>query len=1091
MNGYYRFPTIRGDQVVFAADDDLWSVPSTGGVARRLTAGVAQASHPKLSPDGRWLAFTGRDDGPAEIYVMNASGGEARRLTWQGAYALAVGWTPDGAQVVYASSAAQPSSRITNLWTVPVDGGVPQRLPWGYAASNAWGPNGMVALGRFTADPARWKRYRGGTAGRIWVDRQGDGAFEPLPMPAGNYAAPMWIGDRLYFIGDPDGYGNLYSCRPDGSDWTRHTGHTRFYARGASTDGTHIIYHCGGDLRLFDPADGSDRALTVTLDSARPQLRPRWIDTAGSLQGFSLAPKGDGVAVNARGRCFAMGPWHGPARAAGSEPGVRHRMPEWLHDGQRVAVVSDATGEERLEVRIPGDPDPVCTFGDLDVGRVTAIAPSPVADLIALTNHRHELLLIDLESGSMEQIASSEYGRIGRPAWSSDGQWLSFNVPVSESGSAIRLFHLADRSTTDVTSGEFMDINPDWDPDGKYLYFVSYRDFTPVWDSLLFDLGFTFGGRPYLVTLQKGLSNPFLPIDDPGGDEEKPKDTPAESTEGAPEEPAPHTGGTEGAGDSDSAKPADDAPKPVQIDLDGLAERVCVFPVPEQRYAFAGGVHGKVVLGWFPVKGPEPGEHDGGMELAAWDLHERKLDHLMGGVRGVAFSADHKWILLNLEPNRLRLLKAGDKPDAHAPATAGRKSGWIDLNRVRIQVLPVPEWRQMVREAWRLQRDHFWTEDMSGVDWREVLERYLPLVDRLGSRSELSDLIWEMQGELGTSHCYEYGGDYRPSPWAGVGMLGADVCWDSETASWRITRVIHGDSWLVDADSALREPGVGLVEGDRILAVNGTPLDADTPPERLMENQAGQLIELRVQRQGDEAPESVVIRALGSEYSARYRDWVNANRAVVHQRFNGRVGYLHVPDMMDRGFSEFHRGYLTEMGREGLIVDVRFNGGGCVSGLLLEKLARKIIGYDVPRRGKPMSYPIQTYPGPIVAITNEDAGSDGDIFSHGFKLMKLGTLVGKRTWGGVIGISPDMPLMDGAITTQPEYSFWFNDVGWAVENYGTDPDIEVEIRPQDYRDGRDPQLDTAMRVMEEQLAGRPASPPDFGPRPSNRPPRLD
>ncbi|HVA28450.1 MAG TPA: PDZ domain-containing protein, partial [Candidatus Baltobacteraceae bacterium] len=413
----------------------------------------------------------------------------------------------------------------------------------------------------------------------------------------------------------------------------------------------------------------------------------------------------------------------------------------------------------------------------------------------------------------------------------------------------------------------------------------------------------------------------------------------------------------------------------------------------------------------------------------------------------------------------------------------GRKSGWVDLDRADVEVVPRDEWAQMYREAWRLQTEHFWVADMSDIDWDRVYDRYQALLPRVRTRSELSDLIWEMHGELGTSHAYEWGGDYRIPPQYQRGFLGADLAWDDAREGYRIDRIYRGDSWNRENDSPLAEPGLDVREGDALVAIGGKRLSKSTGPDRLLVNGAGREVAITVKTRKDEE-RTVLVKTLASESPLRYRAWVDANRRYVHERSNGNVGYVHIPDMGPWGFAEFHRGYLNEFDRRGLIVDVRYNRGGHVSPLLLEKLARKRVGYDTPRYGAAVPYPPESVGGPMIALTNQFAGSDGDIFSHCFKLYKLGPLVGKRTWGGVIGIEPYHELVDGTLTTQPEYSFWFTDVGWGVENYGTDPDYDVDFAPQDYREGRDPQMDFALRLMEGALEHAIDVRPDLSTRPS-------
>jgi len=505
------------------------------------------------------------------------------------------------------------------------------------------------------------------------------------------------------------------------------------------------------------------------------------------------------------------------------------------------------------------------------------------------------------------------------------------------------------------------------------------------------------------------------------------------------------------------------------------------------------GSHDKVLFSSFPVEGslgrtwwssdapPAKGK------IEAYDFKRNEKSVLIDGITSFRASADAKAIIYQAG-HRLRVTPASRKPNGPGPGERpsekpGRESGWIDLGRVKVSVEPAEEWRQMFREAWRLQRDHFWTEDISGIDWQRVHERYRPLLDRVSTRSELADLIWEMQGELGTSHAYEIGGDYRKTPDYRQGFLGADLAFDPSTESYRISRILKGDTWSESEGSPLARAGVNVRTGDRIVAVGGRRVGKDATPHEVLVNQAGEEVTLTVVSGNSDAPRTVCVKTLRTELPVRYREWVEENRRRVREATGGRVGYVHIPDMGPKGYSEFHRAYLTECERDGLIVDVRFNGGGHVSQLIIEKLSRKVLGYDFPRYGTFDTYPEHTVRGPIVGITNECAGSDGDIFSHCFKAGKLGPMIGTRTWGGVIGIWPRHSLVDGGVTTQPEFSSWFIGVEWGLENYGVDPDIEVPILPQDYRRGEDPQLARAVQEAMRLLETSSPRPPKPAPRP--------
>lgn len=1052
--GYLRQPTIAGDAVVFVCDDDLWRVDATGGVARRLTAGLGEPSTPALSPDGRWLAYVGRDEQHPEVYVMPAAGGQARRLTWLGPDVMVRGFAPDG-RILFVSTYGQPFFRNYRAFTLSVDGGLPELLPYGQVNHLAFGPNGAKVIGRNTADPARWKRYRGGTAGHLWVDASGRGEFVRLDL-AGNLTSPLWIGDRIYFLSDAEGVGNLYSCRPDGSDVRRHTDHDDYYARHASSDGRRIVYQCGASIWLFDAAADRNERIEIDVPAHRTQAARRFVAAADFLAAFNVHPAGHSLAIEARGKLFSFALWEGAVRRHGEAQVGRYRLGQWLADGSTLVAVSDASGEERIEV-FEGEGGRTLPW---DVGRVIALRAAPRGRRIALANHRNEVLIGDVASGELQRIDRSDAGRSEELAWSPDGEWLAYPFWTSLRHCAIKLAEIATLRTTLVTQPEFRDWSPAFDPDGKYLYFLSARTFDPVYDAVQFELSFPRAARPYLIALQADARPPFEP---------EPK----------------------GMKRDEASRPKADTPVEVRVDLDGIANRVAAFPVPEGRYGQIAGASARALWTVFPIAGAHGrgGHKDTPGRLEAFDFDAMKAETLAERADRFELAADHATLIVR-DGKRLRALDATAKPEAnHAraerPDECSRATGWIDLARVRVALDPRAEWRQMLREVWRLQRDQFWVEDMSGVDWNAVYRLYEPLLERVATRAELSDLIWEMQGELGTSHAYETGGDHRQPPPVALGFLGADLRPTADGAGYEIAEIVRGDPWEANADSPLAAIGVNARAGERIVAVNGQPVRHDLPPQALLVNQAGMKAELVLESAAGRR--SVLVALLADEVPARYRAWVERNRAWVHERSGGRVGYLHLPDMMSAGFAEFHRYFGAECDRDALIVDVRYNRGGHVSQLLLEKVARKRIGYDLQRWGPPTPYPIESPAGSVVALTNEHAGSDGDIFSHCFKLMKIGPLIGKRTWGGVIGIWPRHRLADGTETTQPEFSFWFRDVGWSVENHGTDPDIDIDNSPQDAVAGRDRQLEKALEVALRAAAG--VQRPSFGARPNlARPP---
>ena len=1064
QQGYYRFPTICGDQIVFVSEDDLWMVAAAGGVARRLTANQGAVSYPALSADGQWLAFVGCEEGPAEVYVVAAAGGPATRVTFLGAHTAVVGWHDD--QIVFASGAGQPFRYDLWLHGVDREGRELRRLPLGPARTASWGPDGGMVIGRNTGDPARWKRYRGGTAGELWIDSQGSGTYRKLIDLAGNLACPLWIGSRIYFISDHEGIGNLYSCSPEGSDLQRHTDHTEFFVRNAASDGRRIVYHAGAEIHLLDPQTGEQRPVQVRYHSPRIQRNRKFVAAEDYLQGFDLAPDGAHLALVHRGQTFTMGNWEGAVLQHGTRGGVRYRLTRWLADGARVVAVSDASGEDQLEIHATDGITPPRRLPELDLGRPDQVQAAPRGEQVAVTNHRQELAVVDVATATRQVIDQSPYGPIAGFDWSPDGRWIAYAISHDRRRTLLMLYDTRSGERHRISTPVLHDYCPVFDPTGKYLYVLSARVLNPVYDGLQFDLGFPKGTRPYAITLRKEVAAPFVA-----------QPRPLEAKDGG------RDGGTETKSEQQEQL------APVEIDLDGIDERMVPFPVAEGIYGDLAAVDGKV---FYTVKQPSgalyeefhDGEPPANAVLKVFDLEKLEEHTFYEGISGFRVSGDRSTLVCRVG-NSLRVISAKRDPDQELSEEEepGRTHGWIDLERVKVAVQPAAEWRQMLREAWRLQRDFFWVPDMSGVDWRRVLRRYEPLVERVGSRSEFSDLVWEMQGELGTSHCYEFGGDYRPAPEYRQGFLGADLAYAPEHDAYRIIHVATGDVWDDRTPAPLKRPGLNLAAGMLLLAVAGERVGRELAPGQALVGRAGAEVQLTVAAADGSSPRTVIVKTVADETAIRYRDWVEHNRRVVHEQSGGRLGYLHIPDMAARGYAAFHRYFLVELDHDGLIVDVRYNGGGHVSGLLLAKLARQRLGYDATRWMGDIPYPEEARAGPLVVLTNELAGSDGDIFCHAAKLMGLGKVIGRRTWGGVIGTWSRDALVDGTVTSQPEFSLWFKDVGWGVENYGTDPDIEVDILPQDHARGADPQLERALEEALASIAAQPPLQPNFGNKP--------
>ncbi|MCW2717911.1 S41 family peptidase [Pseudonocardia sp.] len=1103
---YLRFPHLHGDTVVFVAEDDVWTAPLTGGRAYRLTADDVPVSRPRLSPDGSRVAWTSWRDGAPEVFVTGLDGGGARRLSyWGNGLTRTVGWTPDG-DVLAVSAVGQASDRRSWAYALPAEGGTPRRLDLGPVSDVAPAPDGgptVLLSTTMSREMAWWKRYRGGTAGKLWWDPSGPGEFERLLADLdGNIDSPMLVESRIAFLSDHEGWGNLYSVGLDGTGLRRHTDHggdgaPAFYARHASTDRERVVYESAGELWILDSLTAEPRALDVRLGGPRTAREPYRPHTADWL--VSMEPDRTGrtsVAV-VRGTVHRLTHRDGPARTLLAEPGVRARLARPLGD-DRAVWVDDALGEDAvcvapLDVRAADAPAPR-RAGAGELGRVLELEPSPDGNAVALTTHDGRLLVLDTSSpdGALRELARGADGEIEEISWSPDSAWLAYCEPVEAGLTRVMIARIADGTLVPVTEPRFTDADPVFTSDGRYLAFLSRRSFDPIYDQHSFDLTFPASWRPFLVPLAARTASPFGASPDGrpvSAADEGPEDPPAP-------DPADPSAEDDEKDEKKNDEKDDDAPPEVVVDVDGLMARVVPIPVVEGRYS--GMTAAKDCLLWYrsPVTGVLGDGRAGTDEkaeravLERFDLTRRKLDVIADPVSAYAVSGDGTRLVVR-DRGTVRVLRT-DRSGSGAPSDSDADEYEVDTRRVVVTVDPAAEWRQMFDEASRLMRDHFWIEDMGGVDWAAETARYRPLVDAVGSHDDLVDLLWELQGELGTSHAYVRGhgaGDRDGRP----GLLGADL--EAAPDGWRVVRVLPPETSAPAARSPLSSPGVDVRAGDVILEVGGQPVDPRLGPAPLLVARAGDLVELTV-RSGpdrDDAGEirRVVIRPLRSEAELRYQDWVAGRRAFVAERSSGRLGYLHVPDMMAPGWAQLHRDLSRETSREGLVLDVRGNGGGHTSQLVVEKLARKVIGWDMVRHGKPVTYPIDAPRGPMVALADEFSGSDGDIVTAAIKRLGLAPVVGTRTWGGVIGIDSRYGLVDGTGVTQPRYAFWFDDVGWSVENHGVDPDIEVVITPQDWVAGRDPQIERAVDMALEALAARPAAtPPDPTTRPSRARPPL-
>jgi tricorn protease len=1060
-DGYLRYPHIHGDLITLVAEDDIWLAPADGGRAWRLSSDSVAATSPRFSRDGAAVAWTSWRDGDPEVYVADTGGSALTRLTyWNDPRTRVGGWTAEG-EVIAVSAAGQFSTEYPWAFAVPAAGGPARRLSYGPVTELAIEAEATGLLtGRSGGDPAHWKRYRGGTAGKLWTATKTDPLFtRVLGELTGQLSSPMVIGGRLFFLSDHEGTGNIYSAGLDGSDLRKHTEHDGRYARNATTDGTRIVYHVAGDIWILDSPDASPRVLEVTLSSPATTRAPRLISAADYLGDLDCDQTGQASVVEVCGTVHWLTHSDGPARALWADPRARARMPRVLGDG-KVAWVTDADGPDAIEVAaLEGQPR-LARLAAGSLGSVTSLAASPDGTMIAAAARDGRLLLVDTESGQVTEVAAGDDGEVSGLAWSPDSAWLAWSEPGPRPLARIRLARVADGSVTDVTDGRFADSEPVFTLDGLYLAFLSRRTFDPVQDSQAFDLAFPYGTRPYLVTLAAVTPSPFGPLS---------------------------------GGRPPGKLPAQESERPVvAVDTEGMPARVITVPVAESDYSSLRAVResreGPAGLVWLraPVAGVlGDGDHEPGgarprAALEWFDPRKREVTVLAAEADWFTVSGDGTRLVVR-DGGRLQVLPADPGSDDDVIT--------VDLSRARFTADPDLLWRHAYLEAGRLMRRDFWREDMSGVDWDGVLESYRPLLDRVRGPGDFCDLLWEVFGELGTSHAYVtpsglFGDTYDDA--GAIGQLGADVSRDA-AGQWIIDRVLPGESSDPRARSPLQAPGVAVRAGDEILAVDGRLVDPAAGPWPLLAGGANKPVELTVRSGTGGPPRRTVIVPLRSDRRLRYQDWVAGRRRAVRELSGGRIGYLHIPDMMGGGWADFNRDLSTELLCEAVIVDVRDNRGGHISQLVVEQLSRRIIGWDAARYIRPESYPSTAPRGPVVTLADEFAGSDGDIVIAAIKSLGIGPVVGTRTWGGVVGIDGRLRLVDGTQMTVPRHAWAFTDYGWGVENYGVDPDIEVLNTPDDWAAGRDAQLETGVRIALDALAEHPAATPPPLPAPALAP----
>ncbi|MFL5241002.1 MAG: PDZ domain-containing protein [Gemmataceae bacterium] len=1038
-------PAINLTHVVFVCGGDLWSVHRQGGDATRLTSGAGIETDPVFSPDGTQLAFTGEYEGNLDVYVMPAGGGLPRRLTYHPGADQVVGWTPDGKNVLFRST-RNSSSRFSRLFTVSLAGGLPSEVPLPMAYEASYAPDGKH-LAYVPLPPAFtiWKRYRGGLTSSISVANLADSRVEKLPRENSNDFNPMWVGNKIYFLSDRAGPITVFAYDPATKKATQLLTNDGLDIKSASAASDALVYDQFGELHVFDLATGKARKLAIRVPTDLPTIRPRFVKAAKYIHNADISPSGARAVFEARGEILTVPAEKGDPRNLTNTPAVCERSPRWSPDGKAIAYLSDESGEYQLHVREARGFSEPKTY---DLGKAPSFYFSPTwspdGKKILYTDKRLNLWTLDLASRQNTLVDTDYYDDMALdPVWSPDSRWIAYTKQLPSHLHAVYLYSLATGKAHQVTDGMSDVRYAAFDRSGKYLYFTASTDAGAALGWEMSSIGRPVTRSVYALVLRDDLPSPVAPESDEEKAEEKDKgNDPKEKKE----------------------KPGD--VEPLRIDLEDWAARTIALPIPAKNYmGLLVGKEGIVYLlegGPSPLELPIVNEGPPQRTLHKFDLEKRKVEKLLDNVRDVHIA--HRGDKL--------LYRQGDGwfiTDAAHPKAG---EGSLNVAALEVRVDPRAEWKQMYHEAWRLERDFLYTPTFHGLDLQTTEKKYAPYLSRLTTRSDLNYLFSEMLGELTLGHVYILGGDAPQVTKVPGGLLGAD--YQVQKDRYRFARIYSGGSWDPHLKAPLAQPGVRVKAGDYLLAVNGRELKAPETPYQALEGTAGKSVSLKIGSSADgKDARTVTVVPVGDEAALRNAAWIDDNRRTVDELSGGQIAYVYVPDTMFGGYASFVRTFFPQVGKEAVIIDERFNSGGIVPDYVVDTLRRPLIGYVSTREGADSTLPYGAIFGPKAMLINEKAGSGGDELPHYFRATKAGPLIGKRTWGGLVGIGDYPPLMDGGMVTAPNAAFWFPSGDWEVENRGVAPDIEVEYDPYVVRKGHDPQLEKAVSFLLEELKKNP------------------
>jgi tricorn protease len=1057
-----RFPDIYKNTIVFVYGEDIWSVPAVGGIATRLTINDGEERFPKFSPDGQWIAFTGDYDGNSDVYVMSVYGGDITRVTWHPGYDEVVGWHPTRNKILFRSTRSS-FGRFSRLFLVSPDGTGIEELPLHEAAQGSYSPDGsMIAYNRVSREFRTWKRYQGGNQQDIYLfefDTQKDTKLTDF---AGTDRIPMWIGDKIYFSSDRDHTLNIYALDPSTGDITQVTKHTEYDVRRPSMGGDKIVYELGGTLWVLNTSTGETNQVPVEVRADAPEARPYMKDVSGDIQGFDISPSGHRAVIVARGEVFTVPKKNGPTRNLTNDSGARDKDAVWSPDGRWIAYLSDKSGEYDIYLVDPKGAKDAQRLTQYKSGYRHSLCWSPDSKKIAFTDQTLRGYVIDVGSKKITEVDRAEYEHVDvaidlKPiydfAWSPDSRYLAYSKLTAEQVYQVFIYSLKDGKVHLVSDGLFNDFGPAWTRDGQHLLFVSNRRFDPTLGDFQWEMVYKKVAGIYGVTLRKD-GELLLPFE---SDEEE-----------------------IATGDKKEKDKKDDSEKEavrVEIDFDGLAQRIEALPLPRGNYRWLAAGDGVLYyldkdegdFNRFEFRFPER------MDLHRFSFEDRKSKELLADINGYRLSADGEHIVYRKgdDVGIIETKAAGPKAKGNENGAEGET---LDLSGLTMRLDPRAEWQQIFNEAWRMERDFYYEPNMHGLDWNKMGEKYGRLVPYASCRQDMRFIVGELIGELNTSHTYVFGGDrQRRAERVNVGLLGVDWEVDENAGRYRFRKIYRVPDWTREIDPPLARPGVDVGEGDYLLSVNGVDVTTDRNVYSYFQELAGEQVQIAVSSKaprkgrGDKDARVYVVEPLGGERTLRYLDWVEHNRAVCEAESDGQIGYIHLPDTYMGSAREFPKYFFSQLRKKALVIDGRFNGGGLDPYIFLHRLNTKPLAYWTRRYSHDQPNPFMATRAHMVCLTNRQAGSGGDMLPMEFQMMKMGPVIGTRTWGGLVGVSMWIPLIDGGGISAPDYRIYTPEGDWVVENEGVTPDIIVDLSPSEVLRGYDAQLMKGIEVLLEKI----------------------